>query len=256
MSIRQIYTRQNVQTWLVKSFMMRWHSPWTLDALDRGSSLNHLSKPFTGNSCKGTTTTATITSGDLCRSMLQFMEPLPWRWGLTFRGMLIHPRKSSAFSSEPDDADPLARTDLAICLKYLITRRNKKIRASGCVEGVMTSPYGQPTVWLYYSIFYVCYYILTDRKMGTYKEKCTLLIWRYFFFIKNILIVLGLFIHWIFHSIYRECGHILITNVRKSGLEYQGCESWKETKEEIKCHVTMGTCSAWAGDLNCYFISG
>lgn len=33
--------------------------------------------------------------------------------------MLMHPRKSSAFSSEPDDADPLERTDFAICLKYL-----------------------------------------------------------------------------------------------------------------------------------------
>lgn len=39
---------------------------------------------------------------------------------LTFKGMLMQPRKSSAFSSEPDDADPLARTDLAICLKYLV----------------------------------------------------------------------------------------------------------------------------------------
>lgn len=39
---------------------------------------------------------------------------------LTFRGTLMHPRKSSAFSSEPDDADPLERTDFAICLKYLI----------------------------------------------------------------------------------------------------------------------------------------
>lgn len=42
---------------------------------------------------------------------------------LTFKGMLMQPRKSSAFSSEPDDADPLARTDLAICLKYLVEHR-------------------------------------------------------------------------------------------------------------------------------------
>lgn len=39
---------------------------------------------------------------------------------LTFKGTLMQPRKSSAFSSEPEDADPLARTDLAICLKYLV----------------------------------------------------------------------------------------------------------------------------------------
>lgn len=31
----------------------------------------------------------------------------------------MQPRKSSALSSEPDDAEPLARRDFAICLKYL-----------------------------------------------------------------------------------------------------------------------------------------
>lgn len=46
---------------------------------------------------------------------------------LTFKGMLMQPRKSSAFSSEPDDADPLARTDLAICLKYLIKNTGKSV---------------------------------------------------------------------------------------------------------------------------------
>lgn len=39
---------------------------------------------------------------------------------LTFSGTLMQPRKSSAFSSLPDAAAPLALTDLAICLKYLI----------------------------------------------------------------------------------------------------------------------------------------
>lgn len=53
------------------------------------------------------------------------------RRALTFRGMLIQPRKSSAFSSEPDDADPLARTDLAICLKYLLVTRERQREASG-----------------------------------------------------------------------------------------------------------------------------
>lgn len=49
---------------------------------------------------------------------------------LTFKGMLMQPRKSSAFSSEPDDADPLARTDLAICLKYLTMRSKSAAKAS------------------------------------------------------------------------------------------------------------------------------
>lgn len=31
----------------------------------------------------------------------------------------MQPRKSSALSSEPDDAEPLDRRDFAICLKYL-----------------------------------------------------------------------------------------------------------------------------------------
>lgn len=43
---------------------------------------------------------------------------------LTFKGMLMHPRKSSTFSSDPDDAEPLERTDFAICLKYLDRKRN------------------------------------------------------------------------------------------------------------------------------------
>ena len=55
---------------------------------------------------------------------------LPRCLGLTFSGMLMQPRKSSAFSSEPDDADPLARTDLAICLKYLMRRKKKNEKAS------------------------------------------------------------------------------------------------------------------------------
>lgn len=63
---------------------------------------------------------------------LQRQNPLGWPartpagsavlGALTLKGMLMQPRKSSAFSSEPEDADPLARTDLAICLKYLGTR--------------------------------------------------------------------------------------------------------------------------------------
>lgn len=44
--------------------------------------------------------------------------------------MLMQPRKSSAFSSEPDDADPLARTDLAICLKYLTMKSKNAAKAS------------------------------------------------------------------------------------------------------------------------------
>lgn len=42
----------------------------------------------------------------------------------------MQPRKSSAFSSEPDDADPLARTDLAICLKYLTTKSQNAAKAA------------------------------------------------------------------------------------------------------------------------------
>lgn len=42
----------------------------------------------------------------------------------------MQPRKSSAFSSEPDEADPLARTDLAICLKYLLITSNTQPTAS------------------------------------------------------------------------------------------------------------------------------
>lgn len=37
----------------------------------------------------------------------------------------MHPRKSSTFSSDPDDAEPLERTDFAICLKYLERKKNK-----------------------------------------------------------------------------------------------------------------------------------
>lgn len=42
----------------------------------------------------------------------------------------MQPRKSSAFSSEPDAAEPLARTDLAICLKYLLIASKMQPKAS------------------------------------------------------------------------------------------------------------------------------
>lgn len=58
------------------------------------------------------------------------MRVSDWRSTLTFKGMLMQPRKSSAFSSEPEDADPLARTDLAICLKYLAITSKKQGKAS------------------------------------------------------------------------------------------------------------------------------
>lgn len=59
-----------------------------------------------------------------------------WDLLLTFKGMLMHPRKSSAFSSEPDDADPLARTDFAICLKYLGVQGKSWHRLNSC-SGVL-----------------------------------------------------------------------------------------------------------------------
>lgn len=43
----------------------------------------------------------------------------------------MQPRKSSAFSSLPDAAAPLALTDLAICLKYLILWCNSLSHAFG-----------------------------------------------------------------------------------------------------------------------------